>query len=206
MAGVGRRGFAAVAQAAMFVQGGAGSPMTPYGFGPNRTPSPGFFMGGQRTGSPGVMMPPFAGGPPPGGVPGPYPPGAYGPGGGPPGPARLGSPNMPPYGAQRPGPGPGQYVGQDPRAANGNGEFFIVRVDFDFLLMASDRALPATFGRSDAFTKVTGSWAIGHTKHAPPNICGRSSFGGLAHSLEYEYDKPWTRVSKPKQSVCVAQQ
>ncbi|KAG8893558.1 hypothetical protein FRB99_001877, partial [Tulasnella sp. 403] len=59
MAGVGRRGFAAVAQAAMFV---GHAPMTP--FGPNRTPSPGFFMP-PRGGSPGMMGPYGPGGPPP---------------------------------------------------------------------------------------------------------------------------------------------
>lgn len=101
MAGVGRRGFAAVAQAALIVQRtGMSSAMSHHSFGP-RTPSPGIFPGDPRAVSPG-LMPGF-------GPSGPFPP--YGPNGGPP--PRMGSPNMPPMGFGAPpspvrGGSPGQ--------------------------------------------------------------------------------------------------
>ncbi|KAG8981605.1 hypothetical protein FRB90_007143, partial [Tulasnella sp. 427] len=98
MAGVGRRGFAAVAQAALIVQRtGMSSAMSHHSYGP-RTPSPGVFPGDPRAMSPGLM---------PGYSPnGPFPP--YGPHGGPP--PRMGSPNMPPMGFGHPPPPPGRIA------------------------------------------------------------------------------------------------
>ncbi|KIO32578.1 hypothetical protein M407DRAFT_18619 [Tulasnella calospora MUT 4182] len=125
MAGVGRRGFAAVAQAALIVQRtGMSSAMSHHSFGGPRTPSPGVFPVDPRAVSPG-LMPGF-------GPSGPFPP-YGGPNSGPP--SRMGSPNMTPmaFGAPPPpgrigspgqqflGPGqPGHSPGPSPHSPPGS--------------------------------------------------------------------------------------
>ncbi|KAG8948288.1 hypothetical protein FRC04_009926 [Tulasnella sp. 424] len=124
MAGVGRRGFAAVAQAALIVQRtGMSSAMSHHSFGP-RTPSPGIFPGDPRAVSPG-LMPGF-------GPSGPFPP--YGPNGGPP--PRMGSPNMPPMGFGAP---PSPVRGGSP------GQQFLGPIQPGFGPGPSPRSPPASF-------------------------------------------------------------
>ncbi|KAG8961392.1 hypothetical protein FRC00_012412 [Tulasnella sp. 408] len=106
MAGVGRRGFAAVAQAALVVQRtGMSSAMSHHSFGGPRSPSPGVFPVDPRAVSPG-LVPGF-------GPNGPFPP--YGPNSGPP--SRMGSPNLGPMafgGPPRVGSPGQQFLGPIP--------------------------------------------------------------------------------------------